>query len=335
MISMNGRIFVRLLLLFVLVVCFSEWASAHSITAAASAKTTTPPQNYCPVLPKGIDLLHATKSEIEMYRLPPRPDDAIQIADWYMRVQRLRNNECAPFIPISPQHQPISQPHPTKPTGIFGQISYNNWAGYVVYDSGGITDAKGHWNVQCLGSQQQPGARETSWVGIGGNTNSNLIQTGTAYTRSGYQFFIQFVGYGGPSFATNNLPCGTSVDAEVYYISSYGGEWCTNMSSNVGAYTTCFDSSKRPSNSTAEWIDERPYCSNGFSKLADFNYTDYSNAYAQSISRGWHTIGGFGNDQITMQDGPILAQPQNLNTGTNSFRDNWRAVGYGVACANF
>lgn len=99
-----------------------------------------------------------------------------------------------------------------------------------------------------------------------------------------------------------------------------------------------------PSQATAEWVDERPTCGTDYSPLADFNYTDFSNGYAHSIYRGWHTIGGFPRDQISMweTDGDTgeelfkLAYPDSLQQpGTTSFRDHWVNQGYGAAYCSF
>jgi hypothetical protein len=316
-------------------------AYAKPLAQTNRAITTASLSSACPTFPQTLDLMKASASQLAAYRLPPRPDnDPSQLASWQMRVQRLKHNHCAQFAPASSQHpflsHPLQAPGGGQATGAFGSITSGNWSGYIAYDNGGITDVKGHWNIQCLGSQQQSGAREGSWIGIGGVQGSqNLIQTGSAYTKSGYQFFIEFVPYYAPVFDGSNYACGTAVDAEVYLASGYN-EWCTIISTSTTSFSGCDPSSRQADKTTAEWIDERPNCSNGLSKLADFNYTQYSNAYAYSTSRGWHTIGGFTNNSVTLKDSAstTLAQPNALDSGTHSFTNVWKATGNGVACAN-
>lgn len=222
-----------------------------------------------------------------------------------------------------------------------------NWSGYAVY-SDTFDQVKGNWNVQCPGSGNQNGYFESTWVGIGG-INGALVQVGTSYAGDPdggipfhYYPFFAFVpssGSGGTLFMDTAAPlsCTTPVSGQVYHNSS--NQWCASLTWGSLNYTDCFSSADQPNQGTAEWIDERPTCNNNrVADLWNFNYTNFSNAYAHSIYRSWHTIGGFPRYQIGMYDiqggywSSNDAYPHNLNTGDTSFTDTFVRVGNGVLC---
>ena len=327
--------------LFVIFSIFLLLGTQQAFAASVTSKASASQNASCSQLPANFDPLQASESQLHLYHLPPRPQgDNVQLQDWVRRLKGVKHLICKneftrlnhPITTIDPQ---LRKQH--KAMGITNlspltSATSGNWAGYEAYGSD-ITDAKGHWNTQCLGAGNPSGARLATWVGIGG-INGNLVQTGTTWTSSGYHLFYEFLP--GPTFVDSGstLPCGTPVDAEVYH-SNTDNLWCTFISYSGGSYGDCFGSSYQADRSTSEWIDERPStCTNGLPKLANFQYTDFSNGYAYSPERNWHTIGGWAPVNDTMVDtaGTTLAQPAALNSGTTSFRDYWRNYGNGVNC---
>lgn len=125
--------------------------------------------------------------------------------------------------------------------------------------------------------------------------------------------------------------------AEVYYSTYPKTQWCETITWGSNAFPYCFDTSNTADQSTAEWMDERPNCQNtGLSPLADFGYTQFSNAYAHSTARGWHTLAGSNPEAITMSDySGQMAHPDNPPPSATTFIDHWDGLGNGSACYQF
>jgi hypothetical protein len=118
------------------------------------------------------------------------------------------------------------------------------------------------------------------------------------------------------------------------------GCYACDLSWGSNTYPTCFPSSYTADQSTAEWIDERPHCTNGLSKLADFVSTDLSHASAHSTAHGWHTMAGSNPYVDTMRDyesfnNPPLAVPQNPPKTATEFIDTWKGFGNTIRCYDY
>jgi len=247
----------------------------------------------------------------------------------------------------------LANPCPPPPAGTGNSGTWTctkAWSGYMV-TSDTFDQVEGNWNVQCPGSGNGPGYFESTWIGIGGNNQSYLVQVGTTYAGDP-DANIPFAYYPFWEYATGStttgstyidtyapLSCTTSIAAHISKNSS--NQWCTSITwGGTYNYTQCFSSSDQPSQTTAEWVDERPTCNGGYPWLYNFNYTSFSNAYAHSIYRGWHTIGGYPRDQIGMYyysggaNGVYvnMAYPNNLPSGDTTFRDNFQKPGLGQDC---
>ncbi len=114
------------------------------------------------------------------------------------------------------------------------------------------------------------------------------------------------------------------MSAEVYYDSRpQAQDWCAIISWGDRAFAPpcIIDTNLFSTPKSAEWIDEREDCGTGtgLSYLANFQYTQFSNGYADSTTRGQHTIAGFYPDRLIMVDdvenpnSTILAQPGDLS----------------------
>ena len=332
------------LVVTLLVPSLGAWAVSVPPGAQKVPSVAQTPGKTCPQLPAHFDPLTASASEIHSYYLPPRPQGNAQLlAQWVHLIKSIKRLLCpGDFVAVPvPVHHPFTPPPDrTQPNKTF-LSPY--WSGYIGNGSA-FDDVKGRWNTQCLGSGQQDGAIEATWVGIGGvNGSLDLAQTGTNYSSPaqgspfGYHLFYEFTPDMSYIDFNVTLSCKTTVDAETYFYSP-SNTWCTNVSYWNGSYTysygTCYPSSYHPDTSTAEWVDERPACSPLYALLADFNYTGFSNGYAHNASRGWHTIGGWYQDETIITNygpkgGATLAQPAAINPGGTSFTDYWYSAGTG------
>jgi hypothetical protein len=198
-----------------------------------------------------------------------------------------------------------------------------------------VTDAPAHLNAidgdfvtHCFSGRPAnkipPAFKYAAWIGIGGDNPSkpnggNLVQTGAAWNGTNYTAFYEFPYFdNGPVYSSAKIPCGTVVQAEIYQNAS--GQFCTSATWPNGTLAHCFSSSWIPDQTTAEWVDERQIC-NSFA----LETTVWSNGYAYSPEKGWHTIAGWPRKAAFMTDlyspAHILMAPNNPLTTATAFDD--------------
>lgn len=230
----------------------------------------------------------------------------------------------------------VCSPPPCTPGTICNPVNCNlNWAGYIVMGSG-LQAINGNWNTQCTGSPAPNPKEFGSWIGIGG-VNGNLVQTGTVYFGANtYHPFYEFPGYDqAPTYDyTDSLPCGTHIQGQIWYQSGYCVKvsWQT-PSGGSGSFGHCYPSQAVADQTTAEWIDERPICVNARglkagAQIGNFGWTDWSNGYAYSKARNWHTIAGWSRQYALMNANTLayitLVVPNNGLTSATAFKDTYR-----------
>lgn len=222
---------------------------------------------------------------------------------------------------------PIARAASCEPQ-IPGCLIKPKWSGYEVY-ADTFDDVKGEWDVQ-IAVNPIPSSALGTWVGVGGVNSQNLAQTGTAWSNGAFHPFYEFYPNLPVIGVNTNLAVGTHIVAEVY---KSGSNWCTSVTWPTGDMHTCSVGGFAADQSTAEWIDERPSPCNTLLHFSspDGNYTHFSGGYAHSITRGWHTIGGFPRYPLQLVDEndgkTTLAAPLALQTGTTAFYDHWEHAG--------
>lgn len=203
----------------------------------------------------------------------------------------------------------------------------DNWSGYEVTGQT-FTEVQGNWNTQCHASGQPSYAANATWVGIGGEGNAALLQAGTVWHNGAYRIFTEYVigNSGGPAIRSAALPCGQPIAAQVYKGTNPSAPWCVKVQAgSLDSVNWC--GNWPPGQSTAEWMDDRPECVNpkqaNMGQMADFRYTQFSNAFAFS-NTGNHTILGYAHHAVQMHDanGAVMAAPDATSSAT-SFTDRW------------
>lgn len=230
----------------------------------------------------------------------------------------------------------------TAPNYVSSSWNWPDWSGYVATD-GGFDWVFADWNVPCYNPSSPSKSTAATWVGLGGWFEGNLLQGGTTeFQQYGYQFWFETYDPSGNGPYENLttigslLNCGDSVAVQAdYNISCSNGSAVhfSDYSTNQYTWTKCI--SWAPSNTDADWIDERLTCaSNGIdSQLANFNYTSWSNAQAESTyySNDVKSISYYDDFQIIMVDGSTdIAFPSNISS--SSFYDYWERYGSYHGC---
>ncbi len=300
---------------------YTQAAYANSTQILSKQKVN----QACPQLPSNFDPEAASSSELRHFHLPPPPTNVTQRAAWVEQLKHIKHIDCNDSFTSTNLHSYFA------PTSNLSENSANdiysmNWSGYQVKNDT-YDNVKANWHTQCLGSNQNSVVLLATWVGIGGVNAPQLWQAGTIYTNSDGLYHPWWEAYPHNSIQVDyniSAGCGVTVSAEAYLS---GTNWCYYV--NVGGFVSsgCPISTNVffVHESTAEWIDERPHCSNGFSHLADFNTTGWSNVYAHSTVHGWHTLEGFSSDKdhMVQNNQLLLAQPDNPSSST-TFTDRYK-----------
>jgi hypothetical protein len=171
--------------------------------------------------------------------------------------------------------QTASTPAPNSGAGI--NASYN-WAGYVS-TGGSFTSVTGTWTVPQIPSTTGL-TGDAAWVGIGGVTNTDLIQTGTQALTNvngvpvSYQAWYEALpGYSQPISITVNP--GDSITATI--AEQAQNQWAVALRDNTNGQNFQTVIPYASSMTSAEWIEEMPTQSNGgFIPLDNFGTVGFS-----------------------------------------------------------
>jgi len=226
-----------------------------------------------------------------------------------------------------------------------------NWAGYVTTGSN-ITSVSGTWIVPQVPATANFSA-DAAWIGIGGVTGSDLIQTGTQEIVNNsavtYQAWYELMpGLSRPISITVNP--GDSISASITEQSA--NQWTISLRDNTNGQNFNTTVTYNSSLSSAEWVEEMPSQGNGgFIPLDNFGSISFSGGYAVE-SGNTVNIAGAGAQSMAMYNSQnqALATPSALGNDGASFmvsrnsavatspaattvpygRSGWRRVGVGV-----
>ena len=200
--------------------------------------------------------------------------------------------------------------------------SSTNWSGYAVSGSG-FTSATGQWTVPTVNASAKRRARQFSstWVGIDGFNNSDLIQAGTEQDWVNGQAFYQAWWEILPAFETPIA--GITVhpgDTMAVSITQGTPNWTITVSDQTtGKSFTTHQAYSGPMTSV-EWIQEAPTVGNHVAALAHDTTVDFDNG----------TVNGANPDLVTADSGRMIkggktvSIPSAPNPANNGF-----AVAYG------
>jgi hypothetical protein len=213
----------------------------------------------------------------------------------------------------------------------------SNWSGFAVTGSD-FTYAKGSWHVPEVDCTKTPNTYSAFWVGIDGDGDDTVEQTGTASDCSGTtaQYYAWYEFYPAGSVVIDMaISPGDVMGASVTYSN---GEFTVGIHNHTtGAEyskTATVSGAKRTS---AEWIAEAPCCTSGggILPLADFDVVRFGEDYNSDPKTNYATdsavtdgsILAFGSnrERITMvYSGGDKAVPTYLTSDGTSFEVDWK-----------
>jgi hypothetical protein len=216
------------------------------------------------------------------------------------------------------QAQPIAaQTH--APRLIMQPVSSTsrNWAGYVA-QNGPYTTVSGTWTVPSVTGSYATSA-DAAWIGIGGMSSSDLIQSGTQdivdpdgqVSTSG---FYELLPDAAITIPTVTVHPGDSVTVSI--ARQQLNRWQISFTDTTDRQTFKTTVAYTSSLSSAEWIEEAPSDGSGTMPLANFGSVSFKHG---ASNHG--TIAKSGAQSLTMADdqGQTLATPSALSSDGASF----------------
>jgi hypothetical protein len=188
---------------------------------------------------------------------------------------------------------------------------------------GGFTSITGSWVIPQIPAQNGL-TGDATWIGIGGVTGTDLIQTGTqALTNVNgsavtYQAWYETLpGYSQPIPITVNP--GDSITASI--TEQTQNQWTIMLRDNTNKQNFQTVVTYNSSSSSAEWVEEMPSQSNGaFIPLDNFGTIQFSNGTTAKNGQSL-TVAQSGAQAMTMVNSSqqALATPSALGYDGNSF----------------
>jgi hypothetical protein len=211
-----------------------------------------------------------------------------------------------------------SSPGPTTTTG----YTSSNWSGYLAA-SGNFTAITGSWTVPSATGPSGETSADSAWIGIGGVTSDDLIQTGTQDTVSpsgqvSSSAFYELLPSSSTTIPSITVSAGDHMSASLAEISS--GEWTISITDETNSESFTMNTAYASSNSSAEWIEEDPsYSFHRQIPFDDFGTVTFNSGTTTS-SGGTTSIAGSSAEPVTMlnsSDTPV-ATPSGLSGGSFS-----------------
>ena len=187
-------------------------------------------------------------------------------------------------------------------------VASTNWSGYAVSTGGQVTHIEATWVVPTVDPSSPKPAYSSTWIGIGGYSDSSLIQAGTEQDvglsgNANYYAWYELL----PAYEISlfSVSAGDTINASI----TYGGSsvWTITLSDQTSGRNTSFAVSYQSTFSSADWIHEATsLCTSQTSctvqTLTQTSDAVFSSAYA-TVGSDTGQIGYFSDIQIVMDDG--------------------------------
>lgn len=191
----------------------------------------------------------------------------------------------------------------------------SNWSGYAKTGSG-FTSAQGTWTVPSV-SATSSATYSSAWVGIDGDGNSNLIQTGTEsdYVNGRAQYSAWWEILPAYSVTITSVPvkAGDSITASV--AKSSGSSWVITLKDNTTGKSWSATKSYSGQGQSAEFVQEAPTVGGSQSAVAHFSTFSFSNLTVNGANPGYTSS----QKIILRQNGVDYSTPSDPNSAGNGF----------------
>jgi hypothetical protein len=182
-----------------------------------------------------------------------------------------------------------------------------NWAGYLVASDlnnpqSTVIGVNGSWVVPSV-TDVGTDAFSAVWVGIGGQFDSTLIQTGTEQDflngSAVYYAWYEMLPQESITIDSMTVSPGDQMQASIDLVDASSTLWTISISDLTSGQSFQQNFTYDSTQLSAEWIIERPDVNNEISTLADFGSVTFSNCYASFLDKTGK-ISDFPNSPIVM-----------------------------------
>lgn len=216
-----------------------------------------------------------------------------------------------PHVVISPTPAVTAAPTATTPE----TLTNLNWGGYIAASNltapePTVTSVSGSWTVPTV-SVSTGNTFSSVWVGIGGFFDTSLIQCGTEQDsfsgQTAYSAWYELLPAVSVTINTITVSPGDSMNASVNLVDAGTDLWQISISDLTTSQQFRSTFTYNSSESSADWIIERPNVNGRLGDLADFGTLTISNCQA-TIGGVTGSIGEFPSLKV------VMSQSANKNT---------------------
>jgi hypothetical protein len=190
-----------------------------------------------------------------------------------------------------------------------------NWSGYAETGSG-FTSATANWTVPSVSSSSSA-TYSSAWVGIDGDGNQNLIQTGTEsdyYSgKAHYDAWWEILPAAETVITGITVHPGDSFTGTVAKVS--GTTWKITLKDNTTGVSFSSNKTYRGAGASVEYIQEAPEVGGSIAKIAHFSKFSFSGLTVNGHSPALKSA----DEILLVQSGHTYSTPSAPNSGGNGF----------------
>jgi hypothetical protein len=184
-----------------------------------------------------------------------------------------------------------------------------DWGGYAVssnilFPQSSVTGVNGSWVVPSV-SASTSDSFSSAWLGIGGQTDTTLIQCGTEHdwrnSQATYYAWYELLPNNSIAIPEMTISPGDKITASVTLTNDSQNTWLIQITDLTTGESFSQEAQYNSTRRTAEWIVERPTVNDQLSELANFGTVTFTNMTA-TIAGETGTANDFPNYQILMED---------------------------------
>jgi hypothetical protein len=158
-----------------------------------------------------------------------------------------------------------------------------NWSGYGV--PGTFSGISGSWTVP-VANPSPTATYSSTWIGIDGLANTNLIQTGTESDYVGgkvqYMAWWEVLPAAETVITSMTVNPGDHMSASINHVKSR--KWSITLTDTTTGRSFTFSRTYRGLGASAEWIQERPQIGRTLSLLTDYGSTTFTGITANGVN---------------------------------------------------
>ena len=212
-------------------------------------------------------------------------------------------------------------------SGAFIRASGNqsvNWSGYA--EPGSFASIGGSWTVPAVAATAGATTYASTWIGIDGFANRDLIQTGTESDVIGgvvhYDAWWEILPAAERAIRRFTVQPGDHMTASIVHTA--GARWSITLTDTTSGASFGVTRHYKGPGASAEWIQERPQVGRTLATLSAYGSTVFTGLSANGTAPG--LVAADALAMVTAVGGPVISTPSPLSRSGTSF-----AVAYGAA----